>query len=340
MADYFSELTQATGLPHYKKQIPFSTKEGAVIGIQNGYVTAIAHTVYNKINAISVIIRFKKVEDVARVRAAITESPLVLEALGEKKWTSGMTNLLETGQDFLRYQWKFSLRKHSAEKVAAVQAAFCEAIRNVAPPLDKRCDICENTSVSELMLYNGIPGYYCTSCQQQEQDKQGMAGQEYEARETNLMGGILFGVAAALAGSIAWGLIAYGLNRIFLWGGVFIGSFIAFAMFKGMGKINLVGQALVVILTIASVIFGDVIFFTLFFMKSENIPFSMNLLGIVLKNLVDLEKESGGGFLTIGVALFGAIYILFTKARKPDFVAKFEPLGQPTNEQAKAIGSM
>ncbi|HWR36559.1 MAG TPA: hypothetical protein VN622_11880 [Clostridia bacterium] len=338
MADYYSELSQATGLPHYPKQGPFQTKEGAVIGVRGGYVTAAAPTLVNNQNAVSLFLRFKKVEDSTLVTAAIENSAQVLEALGEKKWSSGLKKQLTVGADFLYFRWNYSFRKHSADKVAELQSAICEAIKSVASPLETRCDMCASTACSELMLYNGVPGYYCASCQSQAQYQQQTVSQEYDAKETNLPRGVLFGVAAALAGSVAWGGVAYAIERIFLWGAVGIGWIVAKAVFAGIGKINRTGQALVLALTVASVVFGDVIFFTLSVMKSEGLAFSTGIVWAIVKNLVEIEKEGGNGLFTIGFALFGACYVLYTQGRKPKFVAVFEQLGTPAGEQSKAQG--
>ena len=149
----------------------------------------------------------------------------------------------------------------------------------------------------------------------------------YEAIEPNYPNGLVLGVLAAVLGGLAWGLVAYGINRIFLYGAILIGYLVAQAVIKGTRKVTRFGQILIPVLTIASVLFGDAIFYTLSVMKSESLPFSMKLLSAVVVHLWEIEKE-GGGILSLLFALVGAGYALFA-ARKPKFKAAFQQLGAP-----------
>jgi hypothetical protein len=98
-------------------------------------------------------------------------------------------------------------------------------------------------------------------------------------------------------------------------------------MLKGTGKVTLLVQILVPTLTVASVLFGDSLFFTLSVMKEKGIPFSWFLLKVILTNLWQIETEAGN-VLSMVFALVGAGFALY-RARKPKFQAAFEPLGLP-----------
>ena len=150
---------------------------------------------------------------------------------------------------------------------------------------------------------------------------------EYERIEPNYPNGLALGIVAAVAGGIAWGGIAYAINYIFLYGAILIGYLVSLAVIKGTRKVTWFGQIAVPILTIASVLFGDAIFFTLAVMRSEKIPFSWKLLQEVLAHLWEIEMK-GNGVLTLIFALVGAGYALYA-ARKPRFKTSFEPLGAP-----------
>jgi len=130
-----------------------------------------------------------------------------------------------------------------------------------------------------------------------------------------------------LLGGIAWGFVAYGLHRIFLWGAIFIGYAIAWGVVKGSKKITLFGQAIIPILTVGSVVLGDAFYFTLTIMKMQNVPFSQKLFMDVMTNLWEIEKATSGIF-SIGFALIGAVAAIY-KARKPKFKAVFEQVGNP-----------
>jgi hypothetical protein len=221
--------------------------------------------------------------------------------------------------------------------VLALQKAIVESIRPYAQPHDTHCDLCSSGKVSEVILYNGMPGYYCEACQAKQGFDAQQAAIDYAAKETNLVQGLLFGAIAALAGALAWGLVAYGINRIFLWGSIVIGLMIAKALFAGMGKVNIIGQVAVFVLTVTSVIFGDVIFYTLSVMKAQNVPFSFKLVSYLVTHIVEIESE-GNGIMSILFALFGAGYVVFAAARKPKFEAKFEKLESPYQAFTAAAG--
>jgi hypothetical protein len=330
MADYIQSLASMAGIPYFKSASSFNGK-GSAIGMLNGFLSGFGDGKAGDSAAVILLLRFNPVADHEVVRQAIMASPLVLEAMGEKKWSKKMESRLTTGTDFLTFAWGFSFKHPSTDKVLTLQKAIVEAIKPAAQPHDTHCDLCATGRVSEVILYNGIPGYYCEACQAKQGFDAQQAAADYAARETNLLQGLLFGTIAAFVGALAWGLVAYGINRIFLWGSVLIGLMIAKALFAGMGKVNFVGQVAVFVLTVASVLFGDVIFYTLSIMKSESVPFSFKIVTALVTHIVEIESE-GNGIMSVIFALFGAGYVVYSAARKPKFEAKFEKLNAP--EQA------
>jgi len=143
--------------------------------------------------------------------------------------------------------------------------------------------------------------------------------------ETNLPGGVLYGIGAAVVGGVAWGLVAYAIKTIFLWGAILIGGLVGKAVVKGMGKVTWAGRILIGLLTIASVVFGDVLFYTLVVMSEMHVPLSLGLVTEVLSNLFAIETSSGGGLGSVAFALIGAGYVVYT-TRRPEFKARFESL--------------
>jgi hypothetical protein len=91
--------------------------------------------------------------------------------------------------------------------------------------------------------------------------------------------------------------------------------------------VTLFGQIIIPVLTVASVLFGDAIFYTLIVMKHQNVAFSGKLLNAVVVHLWDIETK-GDGVLSLLFGLVGAGYALYS-ARKPKFKAVFQPLGAP-----------
>jgi hypothetical protein len=84
------------------------------------------------------------------------------------------------------------------------------------------------------------------------------------------------------------------------------------------------GQVIIPILTVASVLFGDAIFYTLIVM----VAFSSKLLNVIIVHLWEIESK-GSGVLSLIFGLVGAGYALYS-ARKPKFKAVFQPLARPT----------
>jgi hypothetical protein len=316
--DYLKQVAALTGLQYYPQQGPWGRKSGTVIGARDGYVTAIGFLGSREAKII-ILVRFKKVENPEVVKSAVNQSTAVPKKLGK---------LAEVGNDFLRWEWKYSFTKPKAEDVVQLADALRESIKPVAQGFDGRCERCTSASTPALTLLNGVPIFICASCQEKVHHELDQAAINYEAIVPNYPNGLALGIGAAVLGGVAWGLVAYAINRIFLYGAILIGYFVAGGVLKGTGKVTRFGQMIIPIFTVASVLFGDAIFYTLAIMKHEGAPFSTKLLGAVLSHLWEIERE-GNGVLTIIFALVGAGYALYA-ARKPKFKATFQALGMPS----------
>jgi hypothetical protein len=317
--NYLQQVATLTGFQYFPNQGPWRRKSGSVIGSRDGYVTAMGFNRVGNAANVVILIRFKNAPDPVSLKASLTENSAV-----PKK---GQGKLAATGADFIRWEWKYSFTKPKAEKVAALANALREALKPLAAGFDGRCEHCTSSSTSSLILMNGLPSYICAGCQQKVQQDLNVAAMNYQAIEPNYPNGLALGVGAALLGGIAWGGVAYAINYIFLYGAILIGYLVSAAVIKGTRKVTRFGQVAIPILTVASVLFGDAIFYTLAVMRSQKIPFTMQLLQAVLANMWVIEMK-GSGVLTLIFALVGAGYALYA-ARKPQFKATFEPLGAP-----------
>jgi hypothetical protein len=316
--DYLRQIAALTGLQHYPRQGPWGRKSGCVIGTRDGYLTVIGF-LRSREARIVVLLRFKKLEQPELVKAAVSQSTAVPKKHGK---------LAEVGNDFLRWEWKYSFRKPKAEEVARLADALRESIKPVAQGLAGRCEHCDSSSTNALTLLNGVPIFICPGCQEKVHHELDQAAINYDAIVPNYPNGLALGIGAAVLGGVAWGLVAYAIKRVFLYGAILIGYFVAGGVLKGTGKVTRFGQVIIPLFTVASVLFGDAIFYTLVIMKHENASFSGKLLGAVLLHLWEIESE-GSGVLSILFALVGAGYALYA-ARKPKFKAAFEPLGVPS----------
>jgi len=336
MADkYLSQVAQLTALRHCPKQGPFGESDGVAIGNRNGYIVAIGPAKDGDQSTISIMVRFPEVPE-ETVRAALRHSSTLAVALETGSVEDKHLKKATLGPDVLLWKLEYTFGKPKAEKVAALAIALADSLKGAVPDFQGKCENCRSQSVSEIMLMNGIPVYYCGSCQFKLQGETEQIARDYEAMDANIFNGVLFGFAASVVGAIAWGGVAYALNRIFLWGAILIGYMVAWAVIKGMGRINLAGQVSIGVFTVLSVLMGDVLFYTLSVMKLEQVPFSMELVTNIVANFWAIETDSDGGLFSLLFALGGAGYAIYTKGRKPKFQAIFEPLAPA--DQAKAVG--
>jgi hypothetical protein len=174
---------------------------------------------------------------------------------------------------------------------------------------------------------NGLPTFICAGCQEKVRQELNMAAGNYDAIAPNYPNGLALGIGAAVVGGLAWGLVAYAINYVFLYGAILIGYLVAAGVLKGTGKVTRFGQIIIPVLTVASVLFGEAIFFRLIVMKHEHLSFSSKLLNAIIVHLWEIESK-GNGVATLIFALVGAGYAVYS-ARKPKFQAAFQPLGAP-----------
>src|SRR6266403_464317 len=313
--EYLQQVATLAGLQHYPQQGPWGRKSGSAVGTRDGYMTAVGFSRNREGARVVILLRFKKIEQPELVKSAVKSAAIKKGKLGG------------VGNNFLRWEWKYSFTKPKPEEVAKLAEELRTAIKPVTMGFDGRCEQCASTSTPSLTLMNGLPTFICAGCQENVRHELNQAAVNYEAITPNYPNGLVLGIAAAALGGLAWGLVAYAINYIFLYGAILIGYFVAGGVLKGTGKVTRFGQVIIPILTVASVLFGNAIFYTLAIMKHEGAPFSTKLLGAVLSHLWEIES-AGGGVLTILFALVGAGYALYA-ARKPKFKAAFQQLGVP-----------
>ncbi len=315
-SSYLDRIASLDGFRHYPGQGPWGRKSGSVIGLQDGYLTIIGFDRDRKQAKIVILLRFKKMYEPELLKAAVAQSGA---AKGEKQ-----ARLAAAGNDFLRWEWLYSVTKPKAEEVVQLSNSLLAAIKPVVAGLDGRCEKCRRTSAPDLTLMNGLPIQICAGCQAAVHQENDQAAVKYSLIQPNYPNGLVLGAGAAILGAIAWGAVAFTLGHVFVYGAILIGYFVSQSMIKGTGKVTLFGQVCIPILTVGSILLGDVIFFTLFVMRAQNHPFTMELLLRVLVNFGTLEQQANGLFSVL-FGLIGAGFALYA-TRKPKFKTVFEPL--------------
>src|SRR5215469_5298829 len=318
--EWLCQLSKLTGLPYYPQHGIFGDRSGALIGVTDGYIVALG---LGKANgghaAVKGLLRYAKTQDATHVKQALTP------AGGKFKLTTDETAaaLVQT----------YSLGKPEAADVAERMRDLLTALKTSASPIDGKCEECGKAE-PQILLLNGVPTRYCSACQVQLTQKLDAATIAYENLETNLPLGLLYGIGAALLGSIAWGGVAYLVHRIFLWGAILIGLFVGKAVVKGTGKVTWTVRIIIGALTAASVAFGDSIFYALILMKENQLAL-VPALRAVLLNFWKLESDSDGGLVSVLFGLIGAGVVMYG-TRKPAFKARFVALGTPAVTLSRA----
>lgn len=311
-AEWLCQLSNLTGLPYYEEHRIFGDKSGALIGITDGYIVALGlgkgedgHA------AVKTLLRYAKTQDPNQVTQALNP------AKGKFK--------LATDETTATLAQTYSFAKPDAPDVAERMRELLAALKTSASPINRKCEECGKVE-PQILLLNNVPTHYCSSCQVQLTQRLDAAASAYENLETNLPLGLLYGVAAALVGSIAWGGVAYLLHRIFLVGAILIGLLVGKAVVKGTGKVTWAARIMIGVLTAASVAFGDSIFYALLLMNQNQLAFAPALKAALL-NFWN-ESDSDGGIISILFGLIGAGLVMYT-TRKPAFKARFVALGTP-----------
>ena len=318
--EWLQQVSQLIGLPYYPEHKIFGDKSGAIIGVIDGFIVAVGlGKAEGGHAAVKVLMRYAKVEDPQQVRQALEP------VKGKFKVTTDQTSaaLVRT----------YSFGKPDAPDIAEQLRGLLAALKSAAQAVSGKCAECGRTE-PQMVLLNDVPTYYCSSCQTQLSQKLDAAAVEYQNLETNVPLGLLYGIGAAFLGSIAWGGVAYLLHRIFLWGAIIIGLFVAKAVVKGIGKITWTARVMIGLLTAASVAFGDAIFYSLTVMAHRQIAFAAALKA-VLANFWSIETDADGGLASILFALIGAGIVMY-QTRQPAFKARFVPLGTPATTLSSA----
>jgi len=311
--EWLSQLAKLTGLPYYQQHPVFGDKSGALIGATDGYLVALGlGKVDGRHAAVKILLRFSKTQAPQQVQQGLDP------AKGKFKLLTDETTATLTRT--------YSFAKPDVSTIAEDLRNLLAALKTCATGMNGKCEDCGRVE-PQIVLLNDLPTYYCSGCQIQLSQKLDAAALQYENLETNLPLGLLYGTAAALVGSIAWGGIAFLLHRIFLWGAIIIGVFIGKAVVKGIGKVTWSARIMIGVFTAASVAFVDAIFYALTVAKEHHLAF-MPALKVILLNFWALETDADGGLVSILFGLVGAGIVMYS-TRQPTFKARFTPLGPP-----------
>ena len=209
---YMTRLAEFTRLHHYPKEQPFKEQpffldkyasKGAVIGARDGYLVAAGFVpdfgYVRGADGFGILVRFKELDQPEMLQAK-------LEGLSLQMGWKMQTNVNPAPFHSALWIWR-CLIKPKPEKVAERVEAMLAAVKQVAPALNGRCEICDTAPTPEITVYPGWLRYECQTCKERIRLESEASEQEYEARPANSARGLTLGLAAALVGGFVWASI-------------------------------------------------------------------------------------------------------------------------------------
>ncbi len=329
-AKNLTQLAQALHLPVLEKDGPLGG--ACVSGAIDGFPVAVAWSRRRKQTTVAFLLRYRKGSlslPAATFAERVASAPDVLNAMARKKISGAEKKAMAAAEDGLVYYWDYSFRAPAPDAVAAVLRRLVALVKASAAPVGSDCEVCGSARTGDLCSVSGALMSVCSGCRQRMEEEDRRAAEEYAMRPANPVLGTAAGIAAAVGGALLWGGVAYSMEKIFLWGGVLIGLGVAWAVNKGMGKVNLYGRGLTVALTIASVLGGDFFFVWLSAAKELQEPVSLDLAARLLPHFFAIEFSDSSGYLSVLFGVLGAVYILFVN-RGPSLKRVLVPIGRAT----------
>ena len=341
MAIPLQEMAAASGLDFYNDPGPFNSKPGVLIGVRNGSFIC-AGGIAGQNGRIAVMARFKSCADSKALLSGLKQNPAM-----KKMYT--VWNAQMVGQQAV--QWTFGKpMRFKKEDFAAAIEGFAQTIAQFTSPLDvTKCETC-SAAVQQLVLANGSPVSMCNACQGRAAQEKEAERKQYEASDTNLIKGFIYGAAMAILAGGLWALFAYWdydtakntyhpkLHIVFA---ALIAVAVSYAIKLGVGRINVAACAMASLLTAAGKVIGDVLFFGQLIAHEQNLQLNKELFRATALNLWQIKWGFSPltAILDIGVVLFAAGICW---GLRPKFALTFKtyPMPRSTGRGAAAKASM
>ncbi len=131
--------------------------------------------------------------------------------------------------------------------------------------------------------------------------------------------GLGLGVLAMLIGAVVWGVIAYFTDTVYFIIPLGVGFVVASALLLPFKKKS-IGLVIVLfvpsaLLTIASALLGDYIYYTLVYAREATVAVPESA-SFIAQNFVEIARESPDTVKSIGLAAVGALLGLINAARQ------------------------
>jgi hypothetical protein len=334
------------GLTYHAPKFLGSTREW-MVGSYRGYLIKLGWFGDRNVEFYA-LIRFPKVLDPVMIRQRMVDDTTLTDVPGwsklkpaDKAKTPGLLALQNAGEvklmrtsvvgakpfivDDSSLVWTRPCpwRRPSPDKLKAWVEKLVVALSQTTRPFEGRCEQCGRTLGQRYVMVNGVPVHLCETCQADLVQKGRIAEHDYEQGVANHALGATYATVAAMVGGTVWALLSYSTGRMFALVAIGIAMLVGFAYRLGARKMDIAGQAIGVTLTLAGVLFGDILFYALLVMKRwPQAGFRLDAGWAVFMRL--LTNSPGDVLFSLLFGLIGSIYVVRMLGR-PKFVPKIEP---------------
>lgn len=349
MANNWKDWAQEWGLTYHKPKLLSPGREW-IAGSHRGYLVKFGW-VGDRHLEFYALIRFPKVPDPAVIRQRLLADPALADLPGwnkikpaDSQKSTGLVAIrrgtgvqllnanlvglrpLVVEETSLAWTRPTPWRRPGADQLKQWTDKLMVSLAQSVPTFEGRCEKC-GTSVSEsFVMVNDVPVRLCDACQQDLVQQGRNAEAAYDQGDANHVLGLVYAAGAAMAGGVAWAAITYFTGRIFALVAIGVAMMVGLAYKVGAKKLDRTGQMIGVLMTLAGVLFGDILFYSALVMKQKpELGFRVDLGFYVFVKL--LQRAPADVLLSLLFGAVGSLYVARFLAR-PRFVPKIESADQ------------
>lgn len=243
------------------------------------------------------------------------------EILESLKKANIRADWLEVHSDFTILSVSPGLKKVGdfvlVERLLSVIPIFSKHLK---PSIADKCEgaECKSPYYSNLKLIflNGIPEAMCQDCIDNVDNIGQKAQEEYKKSPSNLAKGIVYGLAAALLGAIAWALVIIFMDRIGAIFAVLILLLVVKAMDYARTKRSIISLLLAGLLSLMGSILGSYLGMVGILIKDKGEVLSLDLLIWLARRMIEEPKLINETILFSLIGLVPYLYITWNATRR------------------------
>ena len=227
---------------------------------------------------------------------------------------------LDTNGRILAYVHTPVVRSPKAEDVKGILDGLTGLADVGGPALGERCEQC-GAPAYRVVLVNGTPTQRCDDDFRKLEARFGVVRAAVKQIRTDYAKGLGFGIVGFLIGSFLWAGILLATGYIVSIAAIAISLIVGFLVMKGAGKPTYGLVGVMVVLTLAAVFFGELLWIASLIVQLGG-PFD---LGLAFEGYLIVAGEDPGAialsffFGLIGVAIGGRYMVRSTRTATPRF---------------------